>query len=231
MEVKIMTSTQTVVLALLAIVLGSIGVTLALAARRNGLRRRFGPEYDRVASERDSRMAADRELADRRRRHDQLALSTIAPEDRERFTRRWWAIQAYFVDDPARAVVAGDDLMTELLVARGYPVRDRENLIRMLSVDHPRTVGGYRDAHEIVLSARREEAAVEDLRRALVHYRDLFAEIVAAQPDDGSAEAPTVPLSDSAPERRTGPLTNAERTSAAADADRARPRKWEIRMR
>lgn len=51
-----------------------LGAALLLAGRRRNLRRHFGPEYERVASERNSRLAADAELAQRERRVRQLKI-------------------------------------------------------------------------------------------------------------------------------------------------------------
>jgi hypothetical protein len=183
-------------LALLALVVAALAFGGWLAARRYNLRRRFGPEYDRVVAERDSHLAAERELIDRQRRHNELRLRTIAPAARDRFIQRWRVVQAKFVDDPAAAVVAGDQLVTELVRERGYPTRDYEDQLSLLSVDHARTLGSYRDAHDIFLRAQRGEATTEDLRQALVHYRDLFADILGVRPatdDDGASAASVRP--------------------------------------
>jgi hypothetical protein len=188
-----MTPTQIVLLVLLVIVVEAIAVVVVVSVRRAALRRRFGPEYDRVVGERDSRVAAERELTHRQWRHHGLQLNTIAPAARERFIQRWRGVQTQFVDDPIAAVVAGDELVTELVRDRGYPTEDYDEQLSLLSVEHARTLGSYRDAHEICLKARRGEASTEDLRQALVHYRDLFADILGAQPaanDDRPEAAP-----------------------------------------
>ncbi len=185
-----MTATQIVLLALLVIIVISIAIALAFAARRAALRRRFGPEYDRVVDEQDSRIAADRELARRQRRHHELELREIDPPARDRFLRRWQAVQAQFVDDPAGAVLAGDELVTELVRERGYPTRDWDDQSALLSVEHARTLASYRDAHEIFLRARRGQATTEDLRQALVHYRELFADILGVRPNEPRRDDP-----------------------------------------
>ena len=185
-----MTSTQIVLLVFLAIVVIAVGI--AVGARRTALRRRFGPEYDRIAEERHSRIAADRELADRQRRRKDLQLRAIATGARQRFVQRWRSVQAQFVDDPTGAVVAGDALVTELVGARGYPTRDYEDQLALLSVEHARTLGSYREAHEIFLRAKRGDATTEDLRQALVDYRELFADILGGQHAiEPATEAPT----------------------------------------
>ena len=64
---------------------------------------------------------------------------------------------------------------------RGYPVSDFDQRVGDISVDHPQLVQSYRSAREIALRHQRGEASTEDLRRALVHYRALFDELLEVQ--------------------------------------------------
>src|SRR5690606_4739480 len=98
---------------------------------------------------------------------------------------RWRAVQAQFVDDPPAAVEAGDDLVTQLVGDRGYPTRDYDEQLSLLSVEHARTLGNYRDAHDIYLKSERGEATTEDLRQARAPYRALFADILGVQTEAG----------------------------------------------
>jgi len=66
----------------------------------------------------------------------------------------------------------------EVMRARGYPVGDFEQRSADISVDHPMVVENYRIAHEIALRDRRGDTSTEDLRKALVHYRALFEELL-----------------------------------------------------
>jgi hypothetical protein len=91
-------------------------------------------------------------------------------------------VQSQFVTDPAGAVVAGDELVTRLVRERGYPTENFDDELAYLSVEHARVLGHYRDAHEIYLRAQRDEANTEDLRQALVHYRELFADLLGSEP-------------------------------------------------
>jgi hypothetical protein len=164
-----------------------VAVVAAVAAawhllRRRSLRERFGPEYDRVVSEQDSVHAAERELRDRERRHAELELRELDPGARERYTTEWRSIQAEFVDDPSNAVGAADELVTRLIADRGYPTQQYDEQVAHLSVEHARTLGHYREAHEIYLRHERGEATTEQLRRALVHYRALFADLLGEDP-------------------------------------------------
>ena len=89
--------------------------------------------------------------------------------------------QEMFVDDPRRSVAEGDRLIGEVMGTRGYPVGDFDQRSADVSVDHPMVVENYRIAHEIALRDRRGEASTEDLRKALVHYRALFEELLESR--------------------------------------------------
>jgi uncharacterized membrane protein len=150
--------------------------------RRQTLRRKFGPEYDRAvaefAADGDDRVAAERELLDRERRHAEFDIRPLPPADRDRYADEWRAVQAQFIEDPVRAVMSSDALVTRVAVDRGYPTTDYADQLRYLSVDHARTLSHYRDAHDIYLRGQRAEASTEELRQALVHYRELFADLL-----------------------------------------------------
>jgi hypothetical protein len=173
---------STIQIVLLILVLAVIVVVGFVAMRHQRLRRRFGPEYDQVVSEQDSRISAERELRDRERRHEKLELRELDPATKERFAHSWQDVQARFVTDPAGAVVAGDELVTRLVRERGYPTEGYEDELSYLSVDHARVLGHYRDAHEIYLRGQRGQADTEELRQALVHYRALFADLLGVEP-------------------------------------------------
>jgi hypothetical protein len=174
-----MSPTQVLILILVVIVLGVAGWFLL---RHQRLRQRFGSEYEKVVAEHSGFLAAERELRDRQRRHDQLELRTLDPEAQQRYAEAWQDVQAQFVSDPAGAVVAGDELVTRLMADRGYPTENFDDQASYLSVEHGQTLGHYRDAHEIHERAQRGEADTEELRRALVHYRALFAELLGTDP-------------------------------------------------
>ncbi|EWM67916.1 secreted protein [Micromonospora sp. M42] len=167
-----------------------------VASRRRALRERFGPEYDRVVAEQDSRGAAERELRERERRHAELELTPLSPESRARYAAAWEELQVRFVDSPAETVGEADELVSRLIAERGYPTGDFSDQIAHLSVEHARTLTHYRDAHEIRQRNERGEAGTEDLRQALVHYRALFADLLGEDP---------VPTSTPQPEQREQP--------------------------
>ena len=160
-----------------------------MAMRRRNLQQRFGPEYDRVVEERESRTAGERELRERERRHAELELKPLSEESRHQYADSWEEIQARFVDQPNEAVGAADDLVTRLIAERGYPTGDYDDQVAHLSVEHARTLEHYRDAHDINLRNERGEASTEQLRQALVHYRALFSDLLD-RPDGSRSDTP-----------------------------------------
>ncbi|MEV4623722.1 hypothetical protein AB0J74_34070 [Asanoa sp. NPDC049573] len=177
-----MSPTQIVVLVIVIVVIAAVGIFAWNAMRRRALRERFGPEYDRVLEEQESRSSAERELRERERRHAELTLTPLSAESRDRYAQAWEELQVLFVDDPARAVGAADELVTRLVAERGYPTENYDDQLAHLSVDHARTLGNYREAHEIHLANERGEASTEQLRKAVVHYRSLVAELLGDEP-------------------------------------------------
>jgi hypothetical protein len=185
-----MTTTQLIIVIVVIVVVAAL-VALAVASmRRRALRERFGPEYDRVVAGQNSRSAAEHELRDRERRHAELDIRPLPADSRTRYAAEWAQVQTRFVDAPQDAVREGDDLVTRLVQEIGYPTDDYEERLATLSVEHARTLGHYRDAHDIFLRNERGEASTEQLRQALVHYRALFAELL------GETDQP-VPQADS----------------------------------
>jgi sRNA-binding protein len=75
--------------------------------------------------------------------------------------------------------------VTRLIAERGYPTGDYEEHLANLSVEHARTIGHYRDAHEISQLADRGEATTEQLRQAVVHYRALFSDLLGVDATPG----------------------------------------------
>jgi hypothetical protein len=145
-----------------------------------GLRKKFGPEYDRAVLEHGSERKAEARLEDRTKRVEQLNLRDLSAIEREGFSKRWESVQSRFVDSPKGAVAEADDLVSSLMQARGYPVSDFDQRAADISVDHPRVVENYRLAHAIALRVGKDEATTEELRTAMIHYRSLFEELAQA---------------------------------------------------
>ena len=162
-----------------AIIVGAILYHQQQAQRRRHLRERFGPEFDRLVAVTGSSRAAERELEQRERRAASLHIRPLPPEDQQRFTSRWQQVQAEFVDSPKTSLAHADELLGEVMSARGYPVQDFEQRAADLSLDHPVVVQHYHAAHGIALRHKKDQATTEDLRQAMIHYRALFQELVS----------------------------------------------------
>jgi hypothetical protein len=173
---------QSSITAIIIAVVLLLGAAFAFAMfrrrRSEDLKRRFGTEYDRTVEMQGDRAKAEADLLARTARVEKLDIHPLAPGDRDRFVDRWRATQASFVDNPVGAVAQASALVDEVMRARGYPVAEFERRAADISVDHPRFVENYREAHAIALAAQRGTARTEDLRRATVHYRDLFEDLL-----------------------------------------------------
>jgi hypothetical protein len=148
------------------------------------LQERFGPEYGRAVSQFGSRDKAEAELEAREKRIERVNITPLAPADAAKFKQAWNALQGRFIDNPKAAVVQADHLVYELMAKRGYPMGDFERRAADISVDHPLVVSNYRAARAIAVRDEHGQADTEELRKAVVHYRALFDELLEV------AEAP-----------------------------------------
>ena len=172
-------STTALIVIVAVIVIAAIAVWVFVQNRRTqALKGRFGPEYDRTVRELGNRSRAESELSKRAERIERYHLHPLTREQRDRFLEDWKQTQAHFVDDPAMSIREADRLVEEVMKARGYPVADFERRAEDISVNHPHVVRNYRAAHTIALSHREGKASTEDLRNAMVSYRDLFDELL-----------------------------------------------------
>ncbi|HUO33128.1 MAG TPA: hypothetical protein VMU80_28190 [Bryobacteraceae bacterium] len=169
------------ILAIVIVLLAAAVVWLSIRRTRH-LRARFGPEYQRTVAEKGGRFKAERDLERREKRVEGLEIRALSPAARDRFMESWRQDQARFVDDPRGAVLEADRLVQDVMRERGYPAGVFEQRADDISVDHPRLAQNYRAAREIVLRHQSGNATTEDLRRALVHYRALFEELLEATP-------------------------------------------------
>jgi hypothetical protein len=173
-----MTATQVLITVVVVVILALIAVAGWYMARRWSLRQRFGPEYDRLVAERDSRSDAEKELRERARRHGELDLHPLSEQDRAGYAAQWEQIQGRFVDEPNAAVADAATLVHDVVTTRGYPVDDHDELVAQLSVDHASSIDHFREGHAINDTNLRGEATTEQLRQAMVHYRALLADLL-----------------------------------------------------
>ena len=173
--------TQTWIILAAVVVLGlaALGAWFIYQKKRSHkLQQRFGPEYGRTVHELGSRTKGESELKAREKRVERLEIIALAPSDAARFSEAWQALQGRFVDNPKGVVVQAEQLVRELMQKRGYPMGDFESRAGDISVDHPDVVANYRSAQAIAVRDRQGSADTEELRKAVVHYRALFDELL-----------------------------------------------------
>ncbi|WP_326691606.1 MULTISPECIES: hypothetical protein [unclassified Streptomyces] len=168
---------------ILAVALGlALRFTQGAGVGGPGVKRRFGPEYDRaVARHNGDTKAARRELNDRLRRYGSLKEKPLVPGAQERYAERWTAVQEHFVESPPAALNEADVLLAQLSTDRGYPPNVTfEERIDALSVHHAHHVHGYLRVHEALRGENTEE-----MRAAFLEARGLF-EVLATPHHDGT---------------------------------------------
>lgn len=181
-----MNSTDPTTMNLLAVfilvLIAVIGVVIYQRTRSRKLQEHFGDEYHRAVDTLGSRSKAERELEERRKRVEKLNIVPLAPDEAARFGQAWRQLQSQFIDNPKGVLADADRLVRELMLKRGYPMGDFERRAADISVDHPQVVDHYRAAQAVALRDRNGQADTEDLRRAVVHYRALFEELLEVAP-------------------------------------------------
>ncbi|SDI32213.1 hypothetical protein [Variovorax sp. OV700] len=174
-------NTQTWLVLAVIVILAVVALAVYLYQRKRQSRQleeHFGSEYGRVVTELGNRSKAEAELKRRQQRVEGLRIVPLAPGEAARFGKAWNSLQAEFVDNPQGAVAQADELVRELMLKRGYPMGDFERRAADISVDHPAVVSNYRAAQDIRARNLRGEADTEELRKAVVHYRALFDDLL-----------------------------------------------------
>lgn len=150
-------------------------------SRTRRLRKQFGPEYEHAVHDSGGRRAAEHELEQRRRRVDKYPLRDLGREEAREFGSRWRRLQVDFVDRPTEAVEDADRMIVEVMAARGYPHGDFHQRLADTSVSYPEMANEYREARSTADRSRRGVASTEELRRAMVCYRNLFSALIGAE--------------------------------------------------
>ncbi|MCW2679540.1 MAG: putative secreted protein [Frankiales bacterium] len=177
---------------ILLIVLAALAVLLVLALtvvsrrrkRTSELKGTFGSEYDRTVETRDKRRDAERELAERKARHEQLQIRPLSAASRQRYLTAWEGVQSRFIDAPVLALSEADALLTRLMAERGFPTDDLRTQEDMLSVEHTHVLDGFRAGHAIEQANSSEGADTEQVRQGMLHFREVFEELVSESGDE-----------------------------------------------
>ena len=218
-----MQTTQLIAGAIVVVALAIVAILVWRAGQRRRserLQTQFGPEYERAVEQAPDRAKAEAELEARRERVAALEIKPLEPATRTRFTEQWRVAQARFVDDPMKAIREADDLIGEVMTARGYPMTEFEQRAADISVDHPQVVDHYRTAHAIAVRHRSGAPDTEQLRQAMIHYRALFADLLETSEDLATSDAR--PTRIDAPAAHEGsPAPSADTTTPATEPPRA----------
>lgn len=175
-------NTETLIPILIAAAVLIVISLLILVAVQKGrsqrLRHKFGPEYNYTLEKTGDRRAAEEALAEREKRVNELEIRPLNEDERVRYHGEWLEIQAKFVDNPSKSVEEANRLITEVMIARGFPVADFEQRAADLSVIYPDFVPNYRNAYDIAMRNQADGASTEELRQAMVYYRSMFEELL-----------------------------------------------------
>jgi hypothetical protein len=76
---------------------------------------------------------------------------------------------------------------------RGYPAAEYHQTLADLSVEHAQQLDHVRQAHEISAKAAAGQASTEELRIAMLHYRELFSDLLG---DQNATTSPAVAASE-----------------------------------
>ena len=163
---------------------GLLGLVIGHRQRTKKLQERFGPEYEHAISELGDKRQAEQELAARLDHVKALDIRPLSAAEIDRFTSRWQAAQTQFVDEPLAATQKADQLIAEVMQAKGYPVEDFEQQAADISVDYPELVMDYRGLH--LIAVKDEEVGTEEMRQAMLHGRALLENLVKS--DENAAE-------------------------------------------
>ena len=176
-------NTQTLIPILAAVaVLVAIGLIVWLVMlyiRSWRLKKKFGPEYNYTLEKMGDRRTAETDLKEREKRVVKLDVHPLSEHERDRYHTEWTDIQAGFVDAPAQSVEKANLLITEVMIARGFPVADFEQRAADLSVLYPNFAPIYRQANSIATKNKEGgNGSTEELRQAMVNYHSLFDQLL-----------------------------------------------------
>ena len=167
------------------IILVLFGIVLGIASyihrkRSRQFHAQYGAEYDLALKKTGSAKKAQSELRGREKHTDEMTIRPLTEEEQKRYLGDWTAVQAKFVDEPGKAIVAADQLIMEVMQLRDYPLSDFDQRAADISIKYPSLVSNYRAARAIAIKNTDQKASTEELRKAMIYYRSLFDELVGS---------------------------------------------------
>jgi hypothetical protein len=173
---------QTILLIILAILvvlaIGLIVSMIVIRLRSHNLRTKYGPEYDYTLETTGDRRAAEIDLHNREKRVNDLNIHPLTDTEVERYHQEWIDIQASFIDNPLAAAENANRAITEVMIARGFPVENFDERSEDLSVLYPEFIPGYREANSALAKNHEDGVSIEDLRQAMIKFHLLFDELL-----------------------------------------------------
>ncbi len=173
---------QTLIMILAAIVVvvavGLIAWITTLILRSRRLKKKFGPEYNYTMDRLGDRRTTEADLHEREKRVVGLDIHPLDDHKKDQYHAEWSEILASFVDNPPLAVERANRLVTEVMIARGFPVADFEQRVADISVLYPDAAPKYRQANSITSKSLDGNASTEELRQAMVDYHSLFDQLL-----------------------------------------------------
>lgn len=171
-----------VIAALVLLVVGGfLGIVFARRQRSKKLQERFGPEYERMMNDVGDKEETESELEARLMHVKSLDLQPLSEKQQQKFSQEWRQTQAMFVDQPDQAIQKADQLVEEVMAAKGYPVNNFEQRIADLSVDYPDLILNYRWLNQVAVKGKQDGLSTEELRQALIQCRALFEELLGSE--------------------------------------------------
>jgi hypothetical protein len=170
----------TVMVASIAIIFAIVlAVLFSIRNKRSkNLQEKFGPEYDLAMAKDGNKRSNEKELSGRVKHVTGLTIHDLNSAEKVQYQSEWLKVQSDFVDVPAKAVGDANRLITEVMIARGFPVNDFDQRAADVSVLYPDFVANYRKANAITEKTKDNKASTEELRQAVVSYRSLFQELL-----------------------------------------------------
>jgi hypothetical protein len=115
-----MSNTMLIVIAAAVVVAVLVAAWLFVERRRRErLRTRFGPEYERTLREAGDPRRAEALLDSREKRVGKYTIRPLSADESQRFGLAWRRLQGRFIDDPAGAAREADTVVTDLMTVRG----------------------------------------------------------------------------------------------------------------
>jgi hypothetical protein len=175
------TTTIVIVIVVLVIIGIILGLVFSGRKRTERLQNQFGTEYDHTVETLGDDKKAQVELEKRQKHVDLLDIRSLSSVEHDRYQADWALVQNKFVDEPGQAIMDADQLITEVMKLRNYPIADFDQRAADISVKYPALVSNYRAARVIAIKNMDNSADTEELRNAMIHYRSLFDELLKTE--------------------------------------------------